>query len=319
MSRESMLINVPENEFRPLLDRDHVVEDIAKHLKPWTDLIHDLASYGSNLVPRCYGSSEKGLKEMIVLAILLPQAVAMLDGVDILLANGSPHAANLQMRALFEASVHIDWILLNDAERKAQYYYVHNLRRKRVWALRTQPESEESKEFLNMLEKVGIKIGDEVRASAAQRVQEIDRILSQPTFASISSDIEKFRHGKKFDPAWYVPLGERSLRSMARTVGKSSLYMIFYSGASEVMHTSSYERHVKIGEGELTFQPIRSVEGFENVFRPSVIIALATFRRILQEYRDGELPAFSRKYSEKWKDEFINFPKIVVKSETTRI
>jgi hypothetical protein len=206
-----MLIKVPENEFRPLLDREHVVEDIAKHLKPWTDLIHDLASYGSNLVPRCYGSSEKSLTEMVVLAILLPQAVAMLDGVDILLANGSAHVANLQMRALFEASVYIDWILLNDSERKAQYYYVHNLRRKRVWALRTQPGSEESKDFLNMLEKVGIQISDEVRVSAAQRIQEIDRIISQPIFAPISSDIEKSRRGKKFDPAWYVPLGERSL------------------------------------------------------------------------------------------------------------
>src|SRR5258708_17765227 len=132
MSRDSLLIKVPENEFRPLLERDHVVEDITEHLKPWTDLIRDSASYGSNLVPRCYGSSENGLKDMVVLAILLPQAVAMLDGVDTLLANGSAHAANLQMRALFEASVYIDWILLNDSETKARYYYLHNLRRKRV-------------------------------------------------------------------------------------------------------------------------------------------------------------------------------------------
>ncbi len=96
-----------------------------------------------------------------------------------------------------------------------------------------------------MLEKVGIQLSDEVRVSSAQRTQEIDRILSQPELAPISNNIEKFRHGKKFDPAWYVPLGERNLRTMARTVGKSSEYVIFYSGTSEVMHTSSYERHVK--------------------------------------------------------------------------
>jgi hypothetical protein len=170
-----------------------------------------------------------------------------------------------------------------------------------------------------MMEKEGVRISDQVRESAREQIQKIDRILSQPKFMQISADIARCRGGKKFDPAWYVPLGERNLRTIARTVKKSSQYVIFYAGASEVMHTSSYERHIKINNGEMTFQPIRGVEGFQDVFRFTVITALSVFRRVLEEYRAGELPAFSRKYSEKWKSEFLNFPKINVKSETTRI
>ena len=319
MAQNNLLIKVPENEFKYLLDRETVVEDINAHFRPWTQLIRDLTSYGSNLVPRCYGSSERRLTEVVVLATLLPQAVAMLDGIDVLLSSGSIHTANLQMRALFEASVYIDWILLNQSEEKAAYYYVHNLRRKRMWALRTQTGSEESKDFLEMMEKEGVKIDSEVKESARQGIKEIDRILGQPKFAKINDDIHKARGKKKFDPAWYVPLGQRNLRTLAHAVGKPSQYVLFYAGASEVMHTSSYERHVRIGDGELTFQPIRSLEEFESVFRPSVIFALSTFRRILKEYRPGELPLFSRKYVEKWKNEFINFPKIKVNIETTRI
>jgi hypothetical protein len=45
----------------------------------------------------------------------------------------------------------------------------------------------------------------------------------------------------------------------------------------------------------------------------------AVFRRVLQEYRSGEPPAFSRKYAEKWRNEFINFPRITVNAETTGI
>jgi hypothetical protein len=56
---------------------------------------------GSNLIPRCYSSSEKNLKDAVLLPILLRQAVAMLDGVELLLTSGAVHAANLQMRALF--------------------------------------------------------------------------------------------------------------------------------------------------------------------------------------------------------------------------
>jgi hypothetical protein len=315
-----MLIRVPESEFKALLDHDKVVADIKKHLSPWTKLIQDVTNYGSNLIPRGFSSSDRNLKDVVVLAILLRQALAMLDGVDILLSNGAVHVAHLQMRALFEASVYIDWILLSDSERKAAYYYVHNLRRKRLWAWRTQPGSADSLEFITMMNKSGVQINDKLREASKEQIREIDRVLSQPTFATISNDIEKNRNGKRFDPAWYVPLGERNLRTMARTVGKASQYVFLYSGASEVMHTSNYEHHVKIGRGELTFQPIRSVEGFENVFRFSLAIALFTIRRILEEHRPGELPAFARKYLVKWQNEFINFHKIkVVEAEMSRI
>src|SRR5208283_2575345 len=254
-----------------------------------------------------------------VLAILLRQVVAMLDGVELLLSNGATHAAQLQMRALFEASIYIDWILESDCEKKAAYYYVHNLRRKRLWASRTQPGSAESQNFIAEMNKSGLPISDELRESSREQIQEIDRVLSRPKFANINEDFEKHRNGKRYDPAWYVPLGQRSLRTIAQKVDRSSQYVIFYSGASEVMHTSNYGHHIIIGDGELTFQPIRTLEGFERVLRPSLGIALHIFRRILQEYRAGELPLFSRKYIEKWQEKFMNFPQIKYQTETARI
>jgi hypothetical protein len=314
-----MLIKVPESEFRALIDREKVVSDIKEHLSPWTASIRDMTNYGSNLIPRCFISSDRSLKDVVVLAILLRQALAMLDGVEILLCSGAVHIAHLQMRALFEVSVYIDWILLSDSETKATYYYVHNLRRKRALAQRVQPGSVEAQEFTTMMNEAGVPINHELRDTAKGQLKEIDRVLSQPKFATISSEIEKYRNGKRFDPAWYVPLGERTLRAMARTVGKTAQYVFVYSGASEVMHTSSYEHHVNFAPGQVTFQPIRSVEGFGNVFRFSTIIALSTFKRILEEYRPGEVTAFRRKYTENWQEEFSNFPKITVKVETTRI
>ena len=319
MAKPSMLIKVGENEFKPLLDRDKVTADIKEHLSPWIDLIRDLTNYGSLLIPRCFSSSARDLKDAVVLAILLRQVVAMLDGIEVLLSNGAVHAAQLQLRALLEASVYIEWILQSDSEKKAAYYYVHNLRRKRLWASRTQPGSAESEEFIAMMTDTGVQINDRVREVSKQQLQDIDRVLSQPKFAEINKDFDKHRKGKRYDPAWYVPLGQRRFGMIARSVGKGSLYTIVYSGASEVMHTSSYDQHVKIGKGELTFQPIRSLEGFESVLRFSLAIALFTFRRILQEYRDGELPLFGRKYVEKWQKEFINFPQIKFETESTRI
>jgi len=115
-----MLIKVRESEFKPLLDRDKAVGDVKKHLNQWIDLIRDVTDYGANLIPMCFSSSDRTLKDAVVLAILLRQVVAMLDAIQVLLSNGAVHAAHLQLRALFEASIYIDWILESDSRKRGR-------------------------------------------------------------------------------------------------------------------------------------------------------------------------------------------------------
>jgi hypothetical protein len=139
---KDLLIKVPESAHKGLLDREEVVASIRQDLRPWSTLLEDIASYGSNLIPRCFVSSNRGLKDIVVLAILLRQVVAMLDGIHVLLSHGACYVAQLSTRALFESSTYIDWILLSDSEKKSLYYYVHNLRRKRHWARKMYPSCE---------------------------------------------------------------------------------------------------------------------------------------------------------------------------------
>jgi hypothetical protein len=109
---------------------------VSKQLQTWTNLLRDLANYGSHLIPRSYSSSEKALGDVVLIGTLLRQLVAMIDAIEILLRRSAVHAATLQLRAMFEASVYIDWMLAGDRENKAAYYYVHNLLRLRLWAMR---------------------------------------------------------------------------------------------------------------------------------------------------------------------------------------
>lgn len=314
-----LLIKVPESAHEGLLDRETVAALMKRDLKPWCDLIEDLASYGSNLIPRCFVSSNRGLKDSVILAILLRQVVAMLDGIDILMSNGACHVAQLPTRALFEASVYIDWVLPSDSEKKALYYYVHNLRRKRLWAKRVQAGSTESENFMNVIKKVGVQFSEHVVEQSKTHLHEIDKLLSTPKFADVSADFDRFLGKRKHDPAWYVPLGPRNLRDLAEAVEKLPQYIIFYSTASQVMHASSYEAHIAIGKGEITFQPIRSVDSFATILSFCVGLALGTYRRVLKEYRPAELPDFSRKYMEKWQRDFLNLPNIKIKADPIRI
>jgi hypothetical protein len=316
---DDLLIKVPESAHRGLLDSEAVIAQIREHLKPWCKVIQDLTYYGTNLIPRCFISSNRDLKDAVVLAILLRQVVAMLDGVDILLSNGACHTAQLPSRALFEASAYIDWILLADSEKKSLYYYVHNLRRMRLWSRRTVAGLPESNDFLAAIKKSGMQLSDHIKAIGKQQLTQIEEVLSQPKLAEVNADFDNHRKKRNHDPSWYVPLGPQNLRAIARAVDKLGQYTLLYSQASEVMHTSSYDGHIAIGKGEITFQPIRSLEGFRTVFQASVADAIATYRRVLQEYRPEELPGFSKKYLEKWQKDFMSFPQIDFKVAAIRI
>jgi hypothetical protein len=312
------LIPEPESEFKPLLDRELVTTDVKQHLGPWCAIIHDLINYGTNLIPRAFSSSEKGLLDVVLIPILLRQVVAMLDGTDVLLTTGAVHAANLQLRALLEASVYIDWIIQADSERKATYYFVHNLRRKRAWALRTSKTSTEYQAFESAVGK-SLPVSDELSDASTRDLKEYDRVLSEPRFASVSAEFDQARGKRAQDPAWYVPLGTKSVFQVANEVGRASQYLIFYSMSSDVMHASNFDSHVTFEKSKITFEPIRSLEGWVTIFSFNTSMALHTFRSILSRYREGELESFSRKYVAKWQKYYMNPPQIKIKHDLTQI
>lgn len=318
MRDEDMLIKVPESEYKPLLDREKAVADVKNHLSHWTALVHDVTSYGSNLIPRTFTSSPRQLRDAVLIGVLLRQVVAMLDAMDILLSNGATYASHLQMRALFEASVYIDWILRCHSATKTDYFYVHNIRRKRMWAAKTQPGFTESELFLRMMNDAGVPLTDAAKKSSKELIGEIDGVLGQPKFSGINADFDRYRKKKGREVAWYVPLGPASFAAVARAVNKEAYYTIFYSIASEVMHSSSYDRHIKLGK-KLTIQPIRWLDQFQAIFHFSVSMAISAYRAVLTEYRPEELVNFSRKYLEKWQKDFLHFPKIIYKEELTEV
>jgi hypothetical protein len=235
----------------------------------------------------------------------------MLDGTELLASNGAVHAAALQARALIEASAYIEWILSADGEKKATYYYVHNLRRQRRWALRFQQGSPEATAFTALVPDLPSMKDPNAMAEAARSLVDIDRVLSQPKFAAVGQDFDKhaFKSGKG-DKSWYVPLGIRSVGHLLSVVGMSGEYIVFYSSFSEAMHSSNYMQHVRMGKGTVTFEPLRHLKEFGTLFSMTASAAIRTYRRVLLNYRSGELPAYSRKYSENWRKAFLEVPKI---------
>jgi hypothetical protein len=303
---------IPEDPHKGLLDDEGTTAFASEELKPWTNLLRDLANYGSHLIPRAYTSSDKTLGDAVLIGILLRQLVAMIDAIEILLCRSAVHAATLQLRAMFEVSVYIEWMLAGDREKKAAYYYVYNLLQLRVWAMRVQSGTPESSGFKDMMNKAGLPVDVTLGDEGKNQVKEIDRVLSQGRFVAIRGDFQdwKKRNGRR--PAWYSPLGVNDLRKMAIKVKREPLYVFLYGPGSEVMHASNYRQHIHIQSGRITFYSIRHPKEFSTKVRLTATIAIDIFMKILREYREGECARFSQKYIERWQQAFMNIPQVKV-------
>jgi hypothetical protein len=274
-----------------LLDDEAATAFASRELKLWTNLLRDLANYGSNLIPRAYSSSGKTLGDAVVIGILLRQVVAMTDAIEILLGRSAVHAAALQLRAMFEASIYTEWMLAGDREKKAAYYYVHNLLRLRLWGTRVQSGTAESLSFKGIMDKAGLPVDQTLANEGKRQIQEIDRVLSQARFVAVRDEFQKWkkRNGR---PEWYSPLGVTNLRAIAKNVNKEPLYVMVYTSGSEVMHASNYGQHIRIEAERITLKSIRHPKQFSNIVRYTATIAIDIFMKILQEYRAGEFPRF---------------------------
>jgi len=86
-----------------------------------------------------------------------------------------------------------------------------------------------------------------------------------------------------------------------------------YGPGSETMHTSNYGQHISFhGDRRITFYSIRHPKDFSNTVRLTATIAIATFRKILGEYREEERGRFDQKYLEKWRQAFMNIPELKI-------
>lgn len=298
-----------EPEFKPILNREKHKRDFDKHFSEVGILLKDITNYGSNLIPRCFSSSKRNLEDTIIIGTLLKQVVAMVDAADLLISNSALHSSHLQARAAFEASLYIEWIIKSDTEKKANYFYVSNLREDKLWALRVTGKSPDQKKFEQIFEEVGLQLEEEVhvmKKEAEKQNTEIDQILSAPPFKDINIHIQNYKDQRRLDyePPWYSPLGVSSIRKIAIDVGRLPEYQIFYSLTSKIMHSSRYRHHIRFIDDKIIFGPIRCLKGIKDLMNFIVSCTLRTYMIILKHYRPDEWPALRRKFDEDWKKPF---------------
>jgi hypothetical protein len=306
----------PEVAHRDILDREADREPMHQVFQKQLDVLEQMVSYGTNLVASCFHSSNRGLTDIVLIPVLLKHLVLMLDGAHALFNEACVLAAELQCRAVLEASVIIDFLLQTDTDRRALYYYVGQKRAEREWVHRTIPGTQAYRTFHTNLgdSSESLRATAEMHEDEARQAQaHLDAFLSKPPYGAVSLEFDRVRGNGDHEPNWYRPLGFRSFAHLCSEVGRVADYRVFYGQLSRPMHGHLWEDHVRIREGTVTFGKLRDVREFEGLFSTLFGLAMQTYRAILGRYRPYQLDEFNRRFVEDWRSAYVNVPKICIK------
>jgi hypothetical protein len=144
-------MKMKEKALESILYREKVKIETEQIFSKQIETLFYMVNYGTYLIARAYDSSKKNIEDVVVIVVLLKQFVSMIDAIEVLAYQGSVKPAFLQLRSAFEASLYIDWILKNESNKKAKYYYVSNLRNTRTWALRVLEGTREHYDFMQSM------------------------------------------------------------------------------------------------------------------------------------------------------------------------
>jgi hypothetical protein len=291
------------------LDRDVAKEWITQSYSEALEFLRDMVCYGTSLIARAYESSEKRPCDVIVIFVLLKQVVAMLDAVEVLVSSGAILAANLQARAIMEASMFLGWILDSDTEKKAKHYYVADLRSSKLEGQRLLGGDTTLNRLMEEMEMGPIDV-DEFQNSSSDGVKRemelIDKLLSSPEYSDVNRAFEYDPKGKprKREPHWYQTCGAWTIREIAEQLRREMDYCVFYAKDSDIVHSKVLKHHIDLGLDSVNVKPIRNTGDIAALIKHSARLALVAYYNVLRFYRFGELSAFKKKIKEDWRPYF---------------
>jgi hypothetical protein len=304
-----------ENAHKGILNREEAERVALEALSSQIALLEQMANYGTNLLVRVLRTnSSNHIGDVVVCSVFLRQIVAMLDLLAVSFRAGSTHMALLAARPGFEASFYLEWMLISDTQKKGEHYYVSNLRRVRKWALRAIGGT---KQNLALSENPRLKdlidsVSGQVEGDAQAQVDQFNQICSKDPYKTINDDFERLGKGKR-DVDWHVPLGAGTIRDIAKTLDRLVEYDLFYSTASQHMHSSEIGMHINSNsKDKFTIKPLRGLDRSKLIIQFCVTAAYQSFKLVLQKYRPGELKELGRIYVEEWRGPFLATPKITM-------
>jgi hypothetical protein len=300
---------MPTEEYRPLLDRDDAIARATALIDAACPLLRELVNHATLAFRRCTAASDNhgGENEDMAPITLYRHTIELIDGIEVMFRASCVDAAVPVLRAAFEASISLDYILQE-----------HFTRRSLSWTCGYLHARIASHQQLDATTPAGTAFAaarDREMAGDAQPwqpynsaapVANLEHVLNRPMLQPIETEYQRFRqtHNNR-RPHWFQLFdGPRNRRELASAVHREWEYSALYGEWSNFSHAADASAYLRPGDapGEAAFLAVRSPHRMPHRAFLAARIMLRSTRLMINHYRHGEdLTAwYNREVRERW-------------------
>lgn len=286
---------MPTDPSKPLFDPDVSKKSAEKQIDAAVALIAEVRNHGHYLFDRC-ADRPAGGDENLVILFMFYHLIEMVDAVGVLVAESALAPAQLTVRAAFEALLALDFILRDDTVRRAHAYLVCDIMERLDFYSSLDPATETGKELRAAMAADPDCAHMSLASPRPEAAESLRTTLTYPMYKEAFEEFERLRKGGRRYPSWHELWGgPRSIRQLAKALGRQGSYEILYGGWSATGHaTDVIRRNLVESNGGPGVRPIRNPALISSVVNMAVNFYLDAARLVLRKYR----PAEGRQYSE---------------------
>jgi hypothetical protein len=240
----------------------------------------------------------------------------MLDGVEILLAEGAAVPSRPVMRAAFEAKLIVEYVTESDSTRRGAAYIVCDVHRRLTGLHRWNPDGDKGRELRAEFRKdnVARELSIPDVPDLQERIAGLRRVLKKPHLREATDEYDRLHELRKHPPFHSFWGGPGDTQQLARHLGRGAQYEILYRTWSATAHGLDLSRQLTSQDGQAAVRVFRDPAELASTYTLAISFGLEGMRALLKHYRPDELrgAAFSRWYSDEVKptlDELVRVGK----------
>ena len=256
-------------------------------------MLEETLLHGLMLFDRYANQGEAGNDDDLVILFVFRHLLELFDSVKIQIAECSPATAALQLRAMFEALLTIEYLTEDKAKtgQRAIAYRFQVQRQRKKFYLSLDPnttEGKELREFIASSPYAGKLKTPDLR-DLAHRLREIDKILDLKEDRDIAKAYKNAEKKIRY-PSWYsLHGGPTSIMKLAQYLKHADWYRLLYGEWSERSHAADViDRILTHNSMGAAVRPLRDLSEFNSTVDFAMTFALDTMRALIRHYRPSD-------------------------------
>jgi uncharacterized protein DUF5677 len=290
---------MPTEAPKTLFDPEYTKAQLRPFLEIAMPLLNEVLAYGLALFARCSIRPE-GDDENLVILLNFRLFLELLDSIIIQFAECAPAPAALQLRAMFETLLTLQYVVQDRDKTRSRalaYLYRVELQRKHFY-LSQNPNTAEGKAVRQAIadDPFSKQWKPADTPDSAKRVKEIDALLDRPPFKEIGEESERTKRQRGRRPTWYSLYGgPRNIGELAQLMKRGAAYEFLYREWSERGHSSdAIDRILTNNADGPAARSLRDPTEFNSSIDFAIDFAIEAARLFMRYYRPHEELGFTK-------------------------